>query len=293
MRKYWLFNYPVKFAVSLFCLFILGCSKDNPVENEPRDKILKVPSEFPTIQAAIVASQPGDEVVIADGVYSGTGNIDILISQKSVTIRSENGPDYTSIDCRGDSLNQHQAFAIENQISTNTIIEGLTIKNGYFSSGAAVHCKSTAPVFSYCIFQNNVSTVSGGAIRCKSASPKFFNCTFVGNSSRTGGTIFALASSSPTLENCIIAFSDSGQSIAIGDAGSQPLLNCCNVFGNVGGDWPNAISGQLGVNGNISKDPSFCNALINDYHLLPSSPCAPSMNSCGVLIGALPVSCTP
>ncbi len=38
---------------------------------------LRVPADYPTIQAAIDAAQPGDEVVIADGVYTGAGNKDL------------------------------------------------------------------------------------------------------------------------------------------------------------------------------------------------------------------------
>ncbi len=36
--------------------------------------ILNVPADFPTIQAAINAAISGDQVVVADGVYTGAGN---------------------------------------------------------------------------------------------------------------------------------------------------------------------------------------------------------------------------
>ncbi len=39
----------------------------------------------------------------------------------------------------------------------------------------------------------------------------------------------------------------------------------------------------------FSLDPGFCDPANGDYHLLKSSPCAPSHNDCGILIGALDI----
>ena len=39
-----------------------------------RADILLVPDDYGTIQAAINAAVNGDEVVVADGIYSGVGN---------------------------------------------------------------------------------------------------------------------------------------------------------------------------------------------------------------------------
>ena len=49
---------------------------------------------------------------------------------------------------------------------------------------------------------------------------------------------------------------------------------------------------QLGIQGNFSADPLFCNAGAGDYTLAEASPCAPenSPAECG-LIGAFPVAC--
>ncbi|MEE8404122.1 MAG: hypothetical protein V3S17_01890 [candidate division Zixibacteria bacterium] len=259
--------------------------------DEPESTTIRVPADLPTIQAAVTAAVNGDTILVAPGIYTGTGNRDIIIEGKSVVIIAEQAASSTVIDCEGDENEPHRAFMIRNQASSNTIIEGFTIRGGYNTSGASIYCTSSSPTFKFCLFFGNQSTLSGGAIRCKNSSPSLINCTFVANSAKTGGAIFALASSSPYLENCIIAFSGSGESIATADGSSQPLLTCCNIFGNAGGDWERSISDQANSDGNLSVDPQFCDADNLIFSLKAGSPCAPNNNSCGRLIGALPAEC--
>ena len=60
------------------------------VETSPAP--IYVPDDYLTIQAAVDAANPGDTIIIRDGIY--TENIDI---DKSLTIVSENGVELTSI----------------------------------------------------------------------------------------------------------------------------------------------------------------------------------------------------
>lgn len=90
--------------------------------------------------------------------------------------------------------------------------------------------------------------------------------------------------------NTIVAFSSSGEAIS-GSSGIR--LSCCDLFGNAGGDWVGTIEDQYGTNGNISKDPLFCDPQHVDFTLQLGSPCAPFSppnRECD-LIGAWPVGC--
>ncbi len=72
----------------------------------------------------------------------------------------------------------------------------------------------------------------------------------------------------------------------------EAWMECCDFYGNAGGDWGPGIGDQLGRWGNICENPLFCDSANADFTLDEASPCAPdnSPESCD-LIGARPVGC--
>jgi hypothetical protein len=143
-----------------------------------------------------------------------------------------------------------------------------------------------------CTFAGNSSDFGGGAVGFYLGSTGVLRgCTLYGNSAPVGaGVLVETASDAATLENTIVSFSTMGE--AVGGPGAA-TLTCCDVFGNAGGDYVGPIAGQLGVDGNISGDPVFCDAESGDFTLnSPSSPCLGSNSGCG-LIGSHAVGCGP
>jgi len=59
---------------------------------------INVPSQYATIGAAVTAATSGDTILVADGTYSASGNLNLNIA-KSLTIQSVNGAASTIIDC--------------------------------------------------------------------------------------------------------------------------------------------------------------------------------------------------
>ncbi len=167
------------------------------------------------------------------------------------------------------------------------------VENEATSGGGLYCCFSAGPTLTECTFEGNLS-VSGGGLYCYSAaSPLVLGCTFVHNEgSWLGGAILCSSISTPTLTDCIIAFSEAGEAIYCFDEDTVPVLSCCDIYGNVGGDWVGHIAWQLTFDSNFSEDPLFCDAPNSDFTLHEFSPCAADNGppSCG-LIGALDVGC--
>lgn len=167
--------------------------------------------------------------------------------------------------------------------------------DNYANAGAATYLRLCGPSFVECTFCGNVVGAVGAGMYCSDVTgATVINCTFFNNEAHgdPAGVIHARHESWMTVENTIVAFSEGGSAVFIGED-SALELTCCNLFGNVGGDWTEDIANQYGINGNISLDPQFCDPDALDLTLAESSPCSPFSPpnpECG-LIGAHPVGC--
>jgi hypothetical protein len=254
--------------------------------------------DFPTIQAAVDASFNSDVIILTDGVFTGTGNRDVDVQGRSITIKSAAGdPTRCVIDCQGTPSVPHRGFILSAAGESGAMIDGLSIVNGYapFASGerlgGAIVCRGGAPTIRNCVLAGNRAT-AGAAIQCGSrSSPTIESCTFFGNEALAdeGGTIDCRATSHPTIRQSLIGFAVRGRAVSC-DGTSQPSSACSDIYGNPGGDWAGCIAGQLGTNGNISEDPLLCDPSSGDFHVACNSPCE-ARPPCA-RIGALGTGCT-
>jgi hypothetical protein len=143
--------------------------------------------DFPTIQAAIDAVIDGDTVELSDGVFLGDGNRDIIWEAKSITLRSQSGnPENCIIDCDGTLRRNHWGFYIAD-VGPEALLEGVTVRNGFASLGAAIGMLDSSPRIERCMLLDN--TAGDGSLLLNGASfPRITGCTFAGNRALfTGG----------------------------------------------------------------------------------------------------------
>lgn len=171
---------------------------------------------FDTIQEAIDLAEDEATVIIGPGIYRGIGNHDILFKGKSLTIQSydPNYPDKTIIDCGGKLDEPHRGFFITQGEGPRSVINGVTIQNGYDYNGGAIYCYGSSPTIKHCIMRNNISLNDGGALYIASnSSPEIRNCTFQDNQSdRDGGGIANVYNrGTPTITDCNICNNTAGR----------------------------------------------------------------------------------
>ncbi len=163
--------------------------------------IVQIPADQPTIQSGVDFAAAGDTLVVADGVYSDTGNVNIDFGGKNLYLVSETGPASTIIDIAGAVESPRRGFFFHSGEDSTATVEGFTLRGGYVSAdtnaswqhGGAVACVgNSSPTFRNCIFEDNFSEVYGGAVYSDSSAVRIVGCAFNNNVSAWGGAVACL-----------------------------------------------------------------------------------------------------
>ncbi|UCG56164.1 MAG: hypothetical protein JSU70_14980 [Phycisphaerales bacterium] len=155
------------------------------------------PADFDTIQAAIEAAVDGDVVIVQPGTYTGTGNRNIHLLGKAITIRSTNPSDphivtATVIDCE----NTYDGFLFYGSEGPDTVLDGFTITRAHSSRKGAAISSSW-----------NYSGKHYAQATIRRCNITYCNCTNKG----AGGVIYGWDG---LIENCI--FEDNSAIILLG-----------------------------------------------------------------------------
>jgi len=199
---------------------------------------IDVPSDQPTIQAGIDAAQNGDTVIVANGVYKGEGNVNIDFKGKQITVKSENGPEETVINCLW--IPNTRGFIFQNEETHSSVLDGFTIRNGVQEFGGGIYCNNASPTIKNSVIswnkaqRNEGSTGRGGGIYCFNSNAIIIDSTISNNIAEYtyGGGVYFDGTSEikeglglretrfqPKLINCLIS-ENTGSGVFIQDFAS-------------------------------------------------------------------------
>ncbi|MHC4500975.1 MAG: right-handed parallel beta-helix repeat-containing protein, partial [Planctomycetota bacterium] len=203
--------------------------------------------DFDNIQAAIDDSNDGDIIYVFPGTYTGSDNRDIDYGGRAITVTSVAPEDpyivaITVIDCEGAG----RGFYFQNGEDANSILDGLTITNGYADFGGAIRC-SSSPTISNCIIKDNTATAEGGGVYGCSGS--ITKCTITGNSAVQDGGGLAECY---RVSNCSISNNSALRGGGIWCNEFDPILTGCEF------SWNSASNGG-GLSCMYGSNPTLAN----------------------------------
>lgn len=263
--------------------------------------VIRVPSDQPTIEAAVEAAVNGDLVLVAPGTYNYQ---DINFLGKAITVKSEAGPEATILNSSGVYFSWGEGPA--------SVFDGFTVipypSDPY---GMGINMVWSSPTIRNCVIKDSKATnMTFGAVRIGGGKPLLENVKILNNAN---AGISIDTEGGPTIRNCLIAKNNAGIRILKGelwmndrtitivnstitdnaasgiwleDAASMSVNNSI-VWNNAGGDISGSLSPdvQIGYSdigridgqysdqgGNINLQPVFVNAGADDYHLDNLSP---------------------
>ncbi len=204
---------------------------------------------------------------------------------------------------RNNHANRFGGGVYADESARHALLSGCRFSNNTALNGGGLFTIGDEPIgLVYCVFDGNSVTGYGGGMLIMSPSKggdasrltTKRSLTFSGNSAGLGGAAIATYVSS-YFWDMIIAFSTSATDPISCHGGATVLVECCDVFGNAGGDYVGCIAGQMGSSGNIWNNPLFCGVGFepdDPYSIDVSSPCADANNGDCDRMGARQVKCS-
>jgi hypothetical protein len=187
--------------------------------------------------------------MVLAGEYRGTGNKELDFGGKAITVKSQDGPETSVINCQGSG----RAFYFHTAEDATSIVEGLTLTGGNSSSGAAIYCLGASPTISGCVIRgNSTSSTSSGIVYCNNGGNAVVTgCTIQGNSGNSSALRFN--NSSGQVINCLVygnSNTGSGGAIRCENGSKTTIVRNCTVVGNAsgssgGGLWVKTASAQV------------------------------------------------
>jgi len=260
----------MKQAIITICLVLMVLS------GQVLGATLNVPSDYPTIQAAINDANEGDTIIVSVGTYYE--NINFKGKNIVLTSTAPTNEDIVSTTIINGS-DAGSVVIFSGTEDSNCVITGFTITNGRIYKplyGGGIRGNGTTASITHCIIRGNTSEHHGGGLwNCNGL---ISDCNIISNSARLGGGLHIC---SGRVRNCFINANSahSGGGLArcgkitdcivtnnIAEAAGGGFIWCseisdCIISGNTGGGIASCgkvnnctISNNTGYYGVVSAD---------------------------------------
>ncbi len=145
---------------------------------------LYVPGEFATIGEGIVAASEGDTVLVARGTFHEM----LDLHGKEIVLRSEAGPDYTTVDAdrRGSVLTCMSGE------TTRSVVDGFTLTGGFAELGGGIRVRDSSPSFHHLIVRGNEAIAEGGGMHILHDHLEVYGIVLIQNRAPRGAGLFAI-----------------------------------------------------------------------------------------------------
>ena len=203
-------------------------------------------ADFDNIQEAVDAASNGDEIIVMPGIYTGTGDQVVDTLGKEIWLHSycyEPIRSNTRLVAYIDAEGARRGIHCHSNETSNTIIEGFTIANGYAATGGGMYSYNSSPMIINCIFSGNTAENGGGMSNTFNSNPTMTNCTFISNTANYGGGMESYESS-PSLTNCTFVGNTANYGGGVNNWQSNLTLMSCSFTSN------NANNGGGGIYNN-------------------------------------------
>ena len=169
-----------------------------------------------SITNALSTAAPLDQIVVTNGTYLGTLNID-----KPVTLLSVNGPQVTLIDAGFNAGPYFDSGSVT--LVDGASLSGFTVAHGNGgANGVGVWCATTNAFLTNCVIDGNraFGGFGGGAHGCT-----LYHCVLINNLATNGGGAYA-----STLFNCVVS-NNAGGGVSWSTL-FNTLVISNNIYGN-------------------------------------------------------------
>jgi Right handed beta helix region len=233
----------------LFVTFFLGCfARNAPAvtyyvdvnSTNPTPPYTNWYTAATNIQNAVDLANPGDLVLVTNGIYIGGERVvsglttNCVVVTNAITVQSIGGPSVTVIQAYPVAGNTNGTLRCV-YLGSGSTLSGFTLENGATKSdsGAGIYCDSSNAVIFDCVITGNSARFDGGGIYFQSTNELVTNCIITDNSAgSSGGGVYSGYGSTGTYSDCVISSNTASGGGGGVFLGPNSIMDNCVINGN-------------------------------------------------------------